>query len=133
MFGMKALFPEAETHAPVSKDFGVSDCQGREVLNALAAGAQPVDAVRSPALPRLPRFTGHSSGSLSLSGGSTGRRGSPERGDLESRDEKTWGRWVLSGDAEREREKSRECRVVPGNVRGLPQENGACSGGWGEK
>lgn len=44
MFGMKALFPEAEAHAPVSKDFGVSDCQGRGVLRALAAGAQPVDA-----------------------------------------------------------------------------------------
>lgn len=44
MFGTKALFPEAETHAPVSKDFGVSDCQGRGVLSALAAGAQPVDA-----------------------------------------------------------------------------------------
>lgn len=44
MFGMKALFPEAETHAPVSKDFGVSDCQGSGVLSALATGAQPVDA-----------------------------------------------------------------------------------------
>lgn len=44
LFGMKALFPEAETHARVSKDFGVSDCQGRRVLSVLAAGAQPVDA-----------------------------------------------------------------------------------------
>lgn len=44
MFGMKAYFPEAETHALVGKDFGVPDCQGRGVLSPLAPGAQLVDA-----------------------------------------------------------------------------------------
>jgi hypothetical protein len=78
LFGTKALFPEAETHAPVSKDFGVPDCQGRGVLSALAAGAQPVDAAVTRAA-KAPRLTGHSSRTLSLSGGSKGRRGSLER------------------------------------------------------
>lgn len=58
LFGMKALFPEAETHAPVGKDFGVPDCQGRGVLSALAAGAQPVDAEVTRAAKAPPRSTG---------------------------------------------------------------------------
>lgn len=107
LFGMKALFPEAGTRGPVGKDFGVPDCQERGVLSALATGAQPVDAARVTRAAKAPSVhwrTTVPNPWVCLE--EVGEGGAAQREvTWRVREEKTWGRWVLSGDAKR------ECRV----------------------